>query len=167
MFTPIVQMFDNFLRFAHYYITSMETMLLSIHNFMRWIILLAGIYACYRAFTGWQGKKAYTGADNKSSLIFTLFCHMQLVMGFIMYFLSSHITKSALNDFGAAMKNADLRFWAVEHPLMMIIAVVLVTIGRSKSKRATQDISKHKTAFWFFAIAMLLMLAIARVSVWP
>jgi uncharacterized membrane protein len=85
-------------------------------------------------------------------------------MGFIMYFLSSHITKSALNDFGAAMKNADLRFWAVEHPLMMIIAVVLVTIGRSKSKRATQDVSKHKTAFWFFAIAMLLMLSMIP---WP
>lgn len=139
-------------------------MLLSIHSLMRWIIVIAGIYACYRAFTGWQGKKTYTSADNKSSLIFTLFCHMQLLLGLLMYFATSHITKAAMNDFGAAMKNSELRFWAVEHPLMMIIALVLVTIGRSKSKRAATDLAKHKTAFWFFVIGLLLMLAVIP---WP
>lgn len=142
----------------------METMLLSIHNFMRWAVLIAGIYACYRAFTGWQGKKPFTAADNKSSLLFTMFCHLQLVLGLVMYFVSSPMTKAAMQDLGAAMKNSELRFWAVEHPLMMIIALVLITIGRAKSKRMADAVAKHKTAFWFFAIGMLLMLAMIP---WP
>lgn len=138
--------------------------MLNIHNLLRWAIVLAGIFAVYRALMGYRGKLDYTSTDNRSSLIFTLFVHLQIVLGLLMYFVSSPMTSAAMKNFGAAMKNSDLRFWAVEHPLMMIIAAVLVTIGRSKSKRALSALEKHKKAFWFFAIALLIILAMTP---WP
>ncbi len=142
----------------------MESLLLNIHNLLRWGIVLAGLFAVYRAFVGYRQKREYTHLDNRSSLIFTLFVHLQIVLGLLMYFIGSSMTGAAIKNFGAAMKNSDLRFWALEHPLMMIIAAVLVTMGRSKSKRAQADIDKHKKAFWFFLIALVLILAMTP---WP
>jgi len=77
----------------------------------------------------------------------------------VLYFFLSPVTKLAMSDFGAAMKNSDLRFYAVEHFAMMLIAVVLVHIGRAKSKKAKTDSAKFKTATIFFLIAMVVMLA--------
>jgi hypothetical protein len=57
------------------------------------------------------------------------------------------------------MKNSYARFFAVEHISMMLIAIILIHIGRSKTKKAISDISKHKTSFWFYFIALILILA--------
>jgi putative Ca2+/H+ antiporter (TMEM165/GDT1 family) len=84
---------------------------------------------------------------------------LQLLSGLILYFFLSPITKLAMSDFGAAMKDAGLRFYAVEHISMMLIAVVLVHIGRAKSKKAKTDSGKFKIATIFFLIALVLMLA--------
>jgi hypothetical protein len=76
-----------------------------------------------------------------------------------LYAFVSPVTKTAFNDFGAAMKNADLRFYAVEHILMMVIALVLVHIGRAKSKKDVAPWKKHRSAAIFYGIALLLVLA--------
>ncbi len=122
----------------------MENMFLSIHNLLRWGVLIFGFWAIAKAFLGWQGKKSFTSADNKAGLLFTLFVHLQTLVGLFMYFVTSSITKTAMQDFGGAMKNSELRYWAVEHMSVLLIAVVLITIGRSNSKRASTDILKHK-----------------------
>ena len=81
------------------------------------------------------------------------------LVGLVLYFFLSPITNAAFQNFGAAMKNADLRFYAVEHFLMMLIAVVLVHIGRSKSKKAAQPRKKFGISLVFFGIAYIIMLA--------
>ena len=136
----------------------MENMFLSIHSLLRWGVLIFGFWAVIQSLIGWQMKKPFTSIDNKSGMLFTLFVHLQTLMGLFMYFFTSSITKSAMHDFGAAMKNSELRYWAVEHLSIMIIAVVLITIGRSKSKKAATDTLKHKKAFIFFGIGLILIL---------
>ena len=111
----------------------MYTGLLHTHNLLRWIILFTMLAALILAFTGWFGKKDWTKKDNLAGLLLTLFIDLQLVVGLFLYFFVSPFTKAAFADFGAAMKNSDLRFYAVEHLLLMIIALVLVHIGRIKS----------------------------------
>jgi hypothetical protein len=137
----------------------MENMFLSVHNLLRWGVLIVGFYAVIKALIGWQGNKPFTNADNKTGMIFTLFVHLQTLVGLFMYFFTSSITKSAMQDMGGAMKNSELRYWAVEHLSIMLIAAVLITIGRSKSKRASTDILKHKKAFIFFGIGLILILS--------
>ncbi len=81
------------------------------------------------------------------------------MIGIVLYAFVSPITKAAFNDFGAAMKNADLRFYAVEHIFLMIIALVLIHIGRAKSKNSVAPWKKHRSAAVYYGISLVLILA--------
>jgi hypothetical protein len=107
---------------------------------------------------GWLGAQSWKKTDNLLSIVFTSIMDVQLLTGLVLYFFLSPLTKIAFSDMGAAMKNADLRFYAVEHISLMIIAVVLVHIGRAKSKKALFDVSKFKIALTYFSIAFALVL---------
>ncbi len=76
-----------------------------------------------------------------------------------MYAFESPITKAAFNDFGAAMQNPMLRFYAVEHILMMVIALVLMHIGRAKSKKDIAPWKRHRSAAIFYSLTLLIILA--------
>lgn len=106
---------------------------------------------------GWLGNKPFTAADNKIGTALLGATHLQIVIGLILYFVSPTV-EVAMSDMGAAMKNADLRFWAVEHVTLMLVAAVLVTVGRVLSKKATVDIVKHKRAAIFFSIAFAVIM---------
>ena len=137
----------------------MYTGLLHTHNMFRWLVLIVIVLAVVFAFIGWINKRDWNKKDNITGLILTIFMDIQFLVGIILYAFVSPITKAAFSDFGAAMKNADLRFYAVEHILMMVIALVLVHIGRSKSKKTVAPWKKHRVAAIFYGIALVLILA--------
>ena len=138
---------------------SAYTIFLYLHSWIRWIILILGLIAIFKAYTGWFGKKPYTKGDNGISAAFMGTLHLNLLIGLILYFFLSPIVDTAFNDFGAAMKNADLRFWAVEHILVNIIAVIVAQIGRSKARKALDIVKKHKITAIYYTIAMILLLS--------
>lgn len=137
----------------------MYTGLLHTHNMFRWLVLLAMVFAVSFAFIGWFKKRGWNKKDNISGLVLTIFMDIQFLVGIILYAFVSPLTKAAFSDFGAAMKNSALRFYAVEHILLMIIALVLVHIGRSKSKKAVAPWKKHRAAAIYYMIALVLILA--------
>jgi hypothetical protein len=116
------------------------------------------VIAVLFAFTGWLAKKDWTKKDNITGILLTIFMDIQFVVGIVLYAFVSPLTKAAFNDFGAAMKNANLRFYAVEHILLMIIALVLVHIGRVKSKKASASWKKHRVSAIFYGIAFVVIL---------
>lgn len=137
----------------------MYTELLHTHNLFRWLVLLVLLISIGLAFLGWFRKREWKKSDNIFGLLLTIFMDIQFLVGIILYAFVSPLTKAAFNNFGAAMKNTELRFYAVEHILIMLIAIILVHIGRSKSKRATTPWKKHRAAFIFYTISLLLILA--------
>lgn len=137
----------------------MFTTVLVLHSILRWALLLIAIYAVGRAKWGWFTKKPFTKADDKAGLFLTIIADIQLLLGLVLYLFLSPKTKQAFNDFGAAMKDSGLRYYAVEHALVMVIAIVLFHIGKSKVKKAETDFKKHKTAAWFYGIGLLLILS--------
>ena len=137
----------------------MYTGFLHLHDTLRWLLLLSLVTTLVKYLIGWFGSQRWKKTDNLMGVVFTSLMDLQLLTGLVLYFFLSPITKLALNDFGSAMKNADLRFYAVEHLFMMLIAVVLVHIGRAKSKKATADASKFKIATIFYGLALVVMLA--------
>jgi len=130
----------------------MYTGLLHTHNMFRWLVLITMILAVVFAFAGWFSKREWNKRDNLTGLLLTIFMDIQFLVGIILYAFVSPVTKSAFNDFGAAMKDSDLRFYAVEHILMMLIALALVHIGRAKSKRATAPWKKHRIGFGWYSV---------------
>jgi ABC-type dipeptide/oligopeptide/nickel transport system permease component len=137
----------------------MYTGLLHTHNLFRWLVLIVIVLAVVFAFIGWFKKRDWTKKDNITGLILTIFMDIQFLVGIILYAFVSPLTKAAFSDFGTAMKNSALRFYAVEHILLMIIALVLVHIGRSKSKKAVAPWKKHRAAAIYYIIALVLILA--------
>lgn len=137
----------------------MYTGLLHTHSLFRWLVLIAAVVAIAFAFTGWLGKKEWKKRDNLAGLLLTIFIDIQFLVGIILYVFVSPITKAAFTNFGAAMKDANLRFYAVEHILMMVIALIVIHIGRSKSKNATAPWKQHRSAAIFYSIGLVLILS--------
>ncbi len=137
--------------------------ILPIHNILRWAVLLFGLWAVINAVIGIAGKKNYGGADNKASLFFMISCDVQLLLGLILYFNGMWFTELTSNT-AVVMKNSVLRFFSMEHSLMMIIAWILVHMGRSMVKRSSSDAQKHKRSVIYFGIGLLIILAMIP---WP
>jgi len=131
-----------------------------LHSILRWAILGLLLVSIFNAFMGMQKKKAFSATDNKMGLFLTIVADSQLVLGLLLYFVGT-MGMQNIQRLGMAevMKNAYARFFAVEHIFMMLIAIVLIHIGRAKSKKAATDLSKHKNSFWFYFIALILILA--------
>jgi hypothetical protein len=136
---------------------------LPIHNILRWAVLLFGLWAVLKALTGVFSKRNYAGSDNKVGLFFMISCDIQLLIGLILYFNGMWFDRVKAG-MGAVMKNPIERFFAVEHALMMIIAWLLVHIGRSMVKRSDIDAQKHKRSLIYFGLAIVIILLMIP---WP
>jgi uncharacterized membrane protein YphA (DoxX/SURF4 family) len=135
---------------------------LPLHSILRWAVLILGIWVIISAVTGLLHKRNYTNTDNKANLFFMISCDIQLLAGLLLYFSSWF--EYVKDNTAEVMKNASLRFFAIEHFIMMLIAWLLVHIGRSMVKRSDNDRQKHKRGLIYFGIAMLLILAMIP---WP
>jgi membrane protein CcdC involved in cytochrome C biogenesis len=138
----------------------MYPFLLQFHSINRWAVLLLALIVLFRSFSGWQGRKAYTKQDNIFHSIFIGLLHLQLLTGILLYFIFSPVTQPILADFGASMKDKSLRFWAVEHTVGMVIGVIIAQAGRIVAKKAFSPELKHKKAFIYTLIAVLVMLLV-------
>jgi len=130
--------------------------MLHLHSGLRLLILLFLLAAIVKSLVGWLGKKPFKKADNLIAIILVSLVHTQAIVGIVVYAMSDMV-KAGLADMGAAMKNPGLRFWTVEHALMMVAVVVLVTIGRAKSKKASTYELKHKKGVIFYSIALVIV----------
>ena len=131
----------------------MESGLLHLHNFLRWVILFFLLLSLIQAF----GKKA---ALQKTSLWLLIASHITLLIGLYQYFTGAFGFKFFQNNsVGEVMKNSLMRFWAVEHIAGMVIAIVLITIARGKAKKGV-----YGAAAWLYLIALLVIIAVVP---WP
>jgi hypothetical protein len=125
----------------------MYSALLHAHSGLRWILLLL-ILATIIGALGNRGGSLSEGTK-KLSLFAMISTHLQATLGLVLYFLSPKVQFSA-----NTMGNSMLRFFTMEHVLMMLIALVLITIGHRHSKAGNAN-----KVFWFYLIALLVMLA--------
>lgn len=132
---------------------------LFLHSWNRWLILVAGILVIATAIKGLTGKLEYSPFQRRWALIFMSSLHLQLLVGLLMYFVLSPVTMQALNDFGTAMKDSVLRFWAVEHAFVNILAIVVAQVGSIAVKRSNLSAVKHKKTLIWTGIALILILA--------
>lgn len=129
----------------------------SLHSVLAYIALGVLLLAVINAIYGLLNKKLFTSKDLRLSLFALIFCHIQLLIGFILYFISP-VGMEAFSTEGA-MKIPELRLTMLEHPLINIIAIILITIGWSQHKRQESQNGKFKKIAIFYTIGLLLILA--------
>jgi hypothetical protein len=131
---------------------------LLIHSYLRWAVILAGLLAFGRAVSGSSGRKPWTPADDRAGFWFVMAVDLQMLLGLLLYGFLSPSTRQAFGSFGAAMKDPTQRFWAVEHIAGMLIGLALVHVGRGRTRK-TDSLRRHKVAAIFFGLALAAILA--------
>lgn len=137
----------------------MYNLVLTLHSLVRWIIVGVGLTTVVVVWIGWRGGRTWRPLDDRLGLGFTTAMNLNLLLGLLLYFVLSPLTTNALRNFSSAMSDSYLRFFAVEHIGVMVVAVVLAHIGRARSKRAAVDNSKFKQAAIFYTLALVAVLA--------
>jgi hypothetical protein len=130
---------------------------LNLHNYLAYAVLLLVTLFTFYSLWGWLNGRKFRTRDKKFGLAAMLAVHIQFTLGLVLYLVSPTV-QQAFKGFGLAMKSSSLRFSALEHPLVMLIAAVLITVARIKTKRSDSN-SAHKTNFILYAIALLLILS--------
>lgn len=133
--------------------------LLFTHSYLRYIILILLVIVIIASLAGLVARKPYTSTDNKLSLFLFIGTHIQLLLGLILYFVSPVVQFS-----GEAMKNPETRYWLVEHNTTMLIAIVLITLARTSSKKMAEARAKHRRMFLFNLIALVIIIVTISIS---
>lgn len=131
----------------------MYNLLQSLHSWWAYLAILVLVVAVANAFMGYSSKRYFESKDLRISLFALIFTHIQLVLGLLVYFVSP-LGFDSLGE----MKNAEIRLTSLEHPLINILAIAVITIGWSKHKKAEGTLKFRKILF-FYGIGLLLILS--------
>ena len=139
----------------------MYTFIQKFHSGWAYLAIALLVFAVVNSFIGKYSGKEFTAKDRKIALFALIGVHIQLLVGFILYFVSPLGSAS----FGL-MSDRALRLTSLEHPLINIIAIVLITIGWSKHKKAIESSAKFKFITLFYALGLVLILSRIPWSLW-
>lgn len=133
--------------------------ILNVHSYLAYVVLALLVVAVVNALTGLSGKRMFTlERDFRISLFALIVSHLQLVVGLILYFLSPNGLQ-AISRLGMGGMNAEARLLALEHPLINIVAVVLITVGWSRHKKFMEGDKKFRAISIFYGLGLLLLLS--------
>jgi hypothetical protein len=136
----------------------MYSAFLLVHSLLRWVVVIAGLVVVARAIGGVTSRRDWRPGDTAGVRWFSIALDVQFLIGLLLYVWLSPFIRDAWADMAATMRNAPLRFFAVEHVTGMVIGIVLAHVGKSKIGKAVDAAQKHKLALIFFSLAMVVIL---------
>ncbi len=137
-----------------------------IHSYWAYLVLTVLIIASVNAIVGYAANKEYAATNFRIALFALIVTHLQLLIGIILYFTTPYFKMFGELGMGGVMKDPTLRLYNVEHPLIMILAVVLITMGYSKHKKKLTSKPKFKILAIFYTLALILVLSRIPWSAW-
>jgi hypothetical protein len=135
----------------------MYNFLLILHSIVRWLVVIAALAAAGKAIAGWLGKGTWSRLDDRLGMLFTISMDIQVLVGLILYFVSP-LVRSALANLSATLADPTLLFFSFFHWILILIAVALAHIGRTRSRKTDGDTNKFRTAAIFYTLSILLVL---------
>lgn len=138
----------------------MYAILLTIHSWLRWLVLASLLYTLFRSYQGIIKQRTYSFFDEASRNITVMIVQIQFLVGLVLYAFSPMV-RYFLQNFGAAVHERDARFFGMEHITMMFIAVAVISTGSSKANNKKADRDKFKAiAIWFSVGLLIIFLSI-------
>ena len=136
----------------------MYSTILALHSLVRWFVLASLLFSLFLAYNGWFSKRKFSGIDNAARHWTATIAHIQLIFGLWLYFISP-IIDYFLHSYKDAVHQRQIRFFGMEHSLMMITAIIVITIGSAKAKRKQTDKERFKTMAIWFTVGLVIILA--------
>jgi len=134
----------------------MYAILLALHSFVRWLVLASLLFTIYKSYQGWILNKPFTKFDNFIRHSTATISHVQFLIGLLLYYLSP-IVDYFFKNFSEGVHNREIRFFGMEHSLMMFIAVSVISAGSTIAKKKVTDTEKFKTMAIWYTIALFII----------
>ena len=131
---------------------------LNLHSWLRWVVLLVLVYAIYTGVQGRMKKSRFLDKHKNIALITLIICHTQLLLGLWLYFISP-IVETFLAHTKQAMSDKVLRFWGLEHAVGMILALAVITYGYTRVKKSKSERKKFTLMAVYYSIGLIIILA--------
>lgn len=135
----------------------MYSFVLGTHNIVRWLVILTGVVALVRCLRGLFGGAAWTPRERTSLSAYATLLGLQFILGLLLYVWLSPIPRTAFRDMAATMGNSDLRFFVVEHPVAMILAMVLAHVAVARTRKAATDAARFRIAAILVTLSLVLV----------
>ena len=138
-----------------------------IHSYWAYLVVIVVAAAAINALIGFLTKREFHPRDFRLALFGLIVTHIQFLIGFILFFVSDKVRWfDSDTEISTIMKNSDLRLYNLEHPLVMILVAVFITVGYSKHKKKLTSTPKLKMLAIFYTIALILLLSRIPWSTW-
>jgi len=134
----------------------MDIFIKHLHSFLAYLFLVSSFVSVVYSVANYK-KNEYSSTQFSLAKLAFIAGHIQLLVGLVLWYLNW--SSKLFSNTAEVMKNSDLRLLAMEHPLINIIAIAIVTIGYIKVKKATTVLEKNKFNLWFYLIALVLILS--------
>ena len=138
--------------------SDMYNVLLHLHSAGRWIVLILLLIAIFNSLVA--GNRPFIKSDNRTGLFLTIFADLMLLIGIVLWFLSDRWGYKTIQARGMSevMSDATARFYVVEHLVGMLVAIVLLHIGKAQARKPISDKAKHRRTVIFYSIALVIIL---------
>lgn len=128
----------------------MHQLALLLHSWVRWIAIISGALAVLAVFNSRDGREA---SASPMARIFTIALDVQFLLGLVLLF-----TLNLFADMGATMRSPIARFYAVEHPTMMIAGVAFAHMGKVLARKALTPAAARTRALVCYGLALVLLI---------
>ncbi len=138
--------------------SSLYSVLVHMHSVGRWILLILLVIAIFNSMVA--GGRPFIKSDARTGLLLTIFADLMLLIGAVLWYfgpLGYNQIKNA-SGMSAVMQNATTRFYAVEHLVAMLIAIILIHVGKTQGRKHISDNAKHRRTALFYILALVIML---------
>jgi hypothetical protein len=132
--------------------------LVHLHSVGRWIVLLLLLIAIFNSLVA--GQRPFIKSDARTGTMLVIFTDLMLLIGIALWFLGSrgyNVIKGS--NMGEIMKEPTYRFFTMEHTVGMLIAIILIHVGKAQARKRISDSAKHKRTLIFYLLALLIILA--------
>ena len=137
----------------------MYSLLLLLHNWNRWLVLLVLVWTLYLAWQGWLGKAAWSSAESRAGAWLAGLMTLQFVLGLLLYIQPAGIAQAALRDTRVMMEVREFQFFGLEHPTTMLLALIAIHVGWARSRKIMPDARRYHWAALSYTLAALLILS--------
>jgi hypothetical protein len=134
----------------------MDIFIKHLHSFLAYLFLVSSFVSVVYSVANYK-KNEYSSTQFSLAKLAFIAGHIQFLVGLVLWYLNW--SSKLFSNTAEVMKNSDLRLLAMEHPLINIIAIAIVTIGYIKVKKATSALEKNKFNLWFYLVALVLILS--------
>ncbi len=131
--------------------------ILQLHGLWRWVLLIAALVTAGKAMIGWLGRQPWGKVDSQLGLVYTIIVDLQFLLGLLLW-IGGPFNVSLFAT--GAMSDTYQRFILVEHPLLILIALILAHVGRTLSNKATAPAQKHRLAYTFYGLSLICVAAV-------